>query len=253
MLTIVLWQYPLENYDCGDWLLLLAPVHALILSHFCSSGVHNTHHSKRRPIVVWVAASSPDPPFLPPCFYFLTWNSASSSLSLTFTDVAVTFRLQLLLSLLWNMSGNWWWRSINQEVDHVLPLRRGHVRCLYNFAQTWKSHATTRGDRIGQHFPWALLKTRSQLMVNCFRYVVAAMTLGEKWQRGWGSWYVVKTQVKLILTGKDCQLRKGQFCLSKMVQKEHFKSKPGPGSIDITGPPALLSLQIHIVYFAAMT
>ena len=222
MLTIVLWQYPWEDYDCDDWLLLLDPAHALILSHFCSSCGHNTYHSKRRPIVVWVAASSPDPPFLPPCFYFLTWNSASSSLSLTFTDVAVTFRLQLLLSLLWNMSGKWWWRSINQEVDHVLPSRRGHVRCLYICAQTWKSHATTRGDRIGQHFPWALLKTRSQLMGNCFRYVVAAMTLGEKWQRGWGSWYVVKTQVKLTLTGKDCQLRKGPFLFCQKWFKKNI-------------------------------
>ena len=137
------------------------------------------------------------------------------------SDIQTT-TASVFLSLLWNMSGKWWWRSINQEVDHVLPSRRGHARCLYICAQTWKSHATTRGDRIGQHFPWALLKTRSQLMGNCFRYVVAAMTLGEKWQRGWGSWYVVKTQVKLTLTGKDCQLEKGNSCLSKMVQKEHF-------------------------------
>ena len=121
--------------------------------------------------------------------------------------------------------------ALKHEWKMVVTLHKPRSRPCSSFkARTCKmlvhlcpdSHATTRGDRIGQHFPWALLKTRSQLMGNCFRYVVAAMTLGEKWQRGWGSWYVVKTQVKLTLTGKDCQLEKGNSCLSKMVQKEHF-------------------------------
>ena len=144
----------------------------------------------------------------PPLHAFTFWLG---TVPVTFTGVAATSGLQPTIKASYmglklnnpNARGKsdqpsklWYWMWVNN-----FP-RWGHVGCLYNGVQTW-SHMRLHG---GQN--WAalshptLLKTRSQLMRNCFRYVAAAMTLGEKWQRGWGSWYVVKTQVQSTSTGE---------------------------------------------------